>query len=186
MRQGRTSTEELSAAFLFVLDLDAFTVQDIARGSGVAPATAGRYAKGWCRTGIATVISRGAEGSRYRITPFARALIRARAAREAQRAGETKSAEGQTWRAMRMMREFSVIDITASSDDLNEDAVRAYCGALLEAGYLRISRREEPGLRSGYYRLIRDTGPLPPRERMARVVWDDNLCEVVGVMEVAQ
>ncbi|MDP2064178.1 MAG: hypothetical protein Q8Q63_03405 [Phaeovulum sp.] len=36
-----------------------------------------------------------------------------------------------------------------------------------------------PGRREAIYRLIRNTGPRPPRERRVRAVWDDNLGELV-------
>jgi hypothetical protein len=34
-----------------------------------------------------------------------------------------------------------------------------------------------PGRREAIYRLVRDTGPRPPRERRVRAVWDENLGE---------
>jgi len=186
MKPGRHSTEELSAAFLYVVDREEFGVEDLIDGSGVARATASRYLRAWCRAGLAMVISKHGNVSRYAVTSFARGLVRARLARRQLLENRCTAIEDQLWRAMRMMREFSPLDLAACSDKISEDQARGYCQALLEAGYLRIVRKEEPGLRSGFYRLIRNTGPKPPRERRVRAIYDDNMGEFVRVMgEVA-
>jgi hypothetical protein len=185
MKSGRHSAEELSAAFLHVLDLEEFGVEDVMTGAGVAQATASRYARAWCRAGLATVVGKKAGFQRYAITRFARGLVRAQKARSQMVGREGAEAEDQLWRGMRMMREFSPIDLAACCDRVSEDDARGYCLTLLEAGYLRISRKEEPGLRSGYYRLIRDTGPKPPRECLVRTVYDENIGEFGKIMGAA-
>ena len=54
----------------------------------------------------------------------------------------------------------------------------AYCRALLAAGYLRVSVKASPkSAREAIYRLARDTGPRPPREKRVRAVVDANTGE---------
>lgn len=52
---------------------------------------------------------------------------------------------------------------------------RAYCSALLKSGHLKVVRKSVPGKREAMYRLIRNTGPQPPRERRVTGIWDENL-----------
>ena len=49
-----------------------------------------------------------------------------------------------------------------------------YCQLLLKAEYLRVQQKAVPGRREASYRLIRNTGPLPPMERRVRAVIDQN------------
>jgi len=85
------------------------------------------------------------------------------------------------WNTMRALKSaFTPTDIAAIS---TTDAVsvasadaQGYCQMLVRAGYLRVARKASPSKsREAVYRLIRDTGPRPPRERRVRAVWDDNL-----------
>lgn len=89
------------------------------------------------------------------------------------------TAEGNMWQAIRAMKNgFTPTDIAAhaTTDEVTAipEAASAFCQMLVRAGYLRVTRKAVPGRREAIYRLIRDTGPLPPRERRVRVVWDEN------------
>jgi len=87
------------------------------------------------------------------------------------------------WRSMRMMSEFSPRDIAAHSStdavNVSEDTAKKYCGHLLKAGYLRVLVRAVPGKRQARYRLIKDTGPLPPKVQRVKRVFDPNSGEVM-------
>ena len=95
---------------------------------------------------------------------------------ERQRAGGTK--HGNLWRAMTLLKEFCPTDLMAMScTDLVPVSLKdahIYCQLLLKAEYLRVQQKAVPGRREASYRLIRNTGPLPPMERRVRAVIDQN------------
>jgi hypothetical protein len=80
---------------------------------------------------------------------------------------------------MRGLRSFTPTDIAAhASTDLVQvvtaDA-HAYCRVLLAGGYLRVERKASPVRKQeAIYRLIRNTGPRPPRAARVSAVVDDN------------
>ena len=57
---------------------------------------------------------------------------------------------------------------------VTRDEAQDYCRFLASAGYLKVIRKATPTL-TPRYKLIKNTGPLPPRERRVRAVYDDNL-----------
>lgn len=94
------------------------------------------------------------------------------------------------WRSMRMMAEFSPLDLAAHSStdtvEVSEATVRSYCTHLLRAGYLRVLVKAVPGKRQARYRLIKNTGPLPPKIQRVKQVFDPNLNQVVHTAEAGQ
>lgn len=183
MSQGRTSQEELHAAFVAVLERDGFTAEDIQRACGVTASVAARYVRNWTRTGIAELARREGHRRYFRIAAHARGDIAEQRIREAMIGAQ--SPIGNMWRSMRMMAEFSPTDIAAHSctdeTPVTEADAAAYCRTLVVAGYLRVVRKAIPGQRTATYRLIRNTGPRPPRERRVRAVYDDNLGQFTHV-----
>lgn len=89
------------------------------------------------------------------------------------------------WTSMRKLKTFSPTDLSAHSTvdatAVTPASAAAYCQSLLWAGYLVVKRTAIPGQREAIYRLVRDTGPLAPRARRVRAVFDDNLGELVRV-----
>lgn len=86
--------------------------------------------------------------------------------------------EGNMWTAMRGLTTFEPRDIAihANTDDINvsDDQARAYCRALLRFGYLKVVRKAIPGRREAIYRLIRNTGPRPPKTKRVTGLLDPN------------
>lgn len=68
------------------------------------------------------------------------------------------------WRAMRMLRGFTVPDLEATAEVRNSHAAK-YVRALVNGGYVRIRQAKRNGTAGGHavYQLVRNTGPLPPR-----------------------
>lgn len=89
------------------------------------------------------------------------------------------------WTSMRGLKSFTPTDLAAHSTAgdvvVSLDAAQGYCQTLLRAGYLRVERTAIPGKREAIYRLIKVTGPRPPRERRVKAVFDDNLGQIVHV-----
>ena len=83
----------------------------------------------------------------------------------------------QLWTAMRGLKSFDPVALASHSRvDLAVTLTEAssYCQSLLRGGYLKVVRTASPGVREATYRLIRDSGPLPPREKRVNAVWDPN------------
>jgi hypothetical protein len=82
---------------------------------------------------------------------------------------------------MRALRSFSPTDVMAHSHtpefEVSLGTAQEYCQMLARSGHLRVMTKALPGRREAIYRLVRDTGPRPPRERRVRAVWDENLGE---------
>lgn len=185
MTQGRSSSSELHKAFNAVVELKDFTAEDVQRATGVVASVAARYVRNWVRTGVAEV-ARNDHGKRfYRIAAHAREDDACRRIRDDLSAISDETQHGNMWRSMRMLQEFSPLDISAHSTteevEVTEEIAASYCRMLVTAGYLRVVRKAVPGRRTAVYRLIRNTGPKPPRERRVRAVYDDNLDEFVHV-----
>lgn len=90
-----------------------------------------------------------------------------------------QSPDGNMWNAMRRFASFKPTDLAAlaTTDQVKvspEDAA-TFCRMLAGASYLRVLEKAVPGKREATYRLIRDTGPRPPRQMRITVVFDDNL-----------
>jgi hypothetical protein len=92
---------------------------------------------------------------------------------------------GNLWRAMRMLQGFSPVDLAAHAATptvaVSPEDAAAYCQTLTRAGYLRVVRKAAPPLRPAIYRLVRNTGPLPPVLRRVRAVIDGNTGQIVHV-----
>lgn len=86
---------------------------------------------------------------------------------------------GNMWTAMRGLATFSPVDLSAqaSTDEIEVTIpqARKYCRTLLEHGYLKVVRKAVPGKREPVYRLIRNTGPVAPREVRVTKLEDVNL-----------
>ncbi|GEO82298.1 hypothetical protein ROR02_24290 [Pararhodospirillum oryzae] len=95
----------------------------------------------------------------------------------------------QMWRVLRMASALDAreLAVTASTEEhpVALDTARAYLRALDRAGYLAVVEPGRPGHKVGtghltVYRLINNTGPLPPQIQRIKAVWDQNLRAHVG------
>lgn len=92
-------------------------------------------------------------------------------------------ANANMWRAMRMMKQFTPLDLsthsTTDSVSVAETTAKCYCTMLLKAGYLRVIEKANPfQARQATYRLVRNTGPFPPQVQRVKQVFDPNLNKV--------
>lgn len=84
------------------------------------------------------------------------------------------------WRSMQIERVFTVDSVVATAE-AKPSNVRRLIYALMKVGYVRL--QQQTNYRSGcrnQYRLVKDTGPFPPRLRNNGEVYDLNLQKVVG------
>lgn len=86
--------------------------------------------------------------------------------------------EGVMWSTMRVLKTFTPQDVLTAMadarDDIDLQRVEGYCRLLLKAGYLSVVEKARSGVRPARYLLAKDTGPLPPVQRMLAVVVDGN------------
>ena len=88
------------------------------------------------------------------------------------------------WRAMKVRRTFDAAQLAADATQgditCTLGTAKSYLQQLKRAGYLAVERESVPG-RLARYRLVRDTGPLPPAVTRAKVVFDRNTGELMPV-----
>jgi len=152
---------------------------DIRAATGIAPSTISNYLMALVAGGI--VEKEDLEGG-----PFYRLLRDTgfHAPRLKADGTPVKSGSGSVnlWRSMRMLKQFSARDLAAHSStsetEVTENHAKVYCSHLLAAGYLRVVQKASPPRRSAIYRLIRDTGPVPPKTQRVQQVYDPNTGEV--------
>ncbi len=91
--------------------------------------------------------------------------------------------EGAMWQAIRVLKNFTPDDLCvallASPIPVSAADIQSYCTMLTRARYLTVLKRAQPGIRPASYRLINDTGPLPPVKRQLMVVVDGNEDRVI-------
>jgi hypothetical protein len=83
----------------------------------------------------------------------------------------------QLWTAMRGLKVFGPVDLASHcTDDLAVTVAEAsaYAQALLRGGYLKVTRTASPGKHEATYKLVRNSGPRPPREKRVQAIWDPN------------
>lgn len=75
----------------------------------------------------------------------------------------TKNKRGELWRAMRMLRLFTVGDVCAVCETDKRAAVATFVSQLRRAGFIAIAARGNQAYHEqNSFRIVRDTGPRPP------------------------
>lgn len=173
-RTGKTSPQ-YDVAWNTAVTMNEFRLIDLIDKTGMAESTIRRWVMQWRMSGA--VVERGTDqlGKIFSVADRSSASM----ARLGARSDKVETAEGNMWRAMRMMREFSARDIAAhactQTVPVHEGDALRYCDMLARAEYLRETRRALSSGRPALFRLIRDTGPRPPRARRVTGVYDANV-----------
>jgi len=159
------------------LGLGSFSYFDLASKSHTSTSTVETVVRDWRREGIVECLGKG-DKHRLRFQLVNAAALKPSTVIAADRQAR-QSPVGNMWTAARGLRVFSARDLAAhaSTDSLSVEyeVARDYCRALLRAGYLKVVQKARPPEREATYRLIRNSGPLPPVERRVRALWDANL-----------
>lgn len=167
--------------------INRFVVADLV-ALGVRRETVTRYLAGLTAADILKK-EKGTPAARSRYAPFVYTLARDVGAEtpRVRKDGAVVTqgmAREQLWRAIRILREFSAVELRVAASTpavpvlLSE--ARFYLGKLCRAGYLLRVRRGVPG-RMARYRLMptRNSGPKPPMVQASGDVYDPNLQRVV-------
>ncbi len=177
MRITRLTREaHADAAWALAQRLGRFTYADISAQLHISMDRASEIVRDWVRAGAV---------ARFE-APRGRQLVHEIVpGRAPQMTGGPGSVPLNLWTAMRGLKSFTPTDLAAHATtdtvQVGLAAAQAYCQALLRGGYLKVERKASPPQREAIYRLIRNTGPLPPRERRVRAVFDENLGQIVHV-----
>ena len=96
--------------------------------------------------------------------------------------------EGQFWTAMRSLKAFSAADVMhvvkLPINTENERALEKYIKILRKAQYVTEVKNGPHSYNPPQYRLVRNTGNLPPITQRAEVLVDQNLDKGVYAPEV--
>jgi hypothetical protein len=174
-RANREAVAE--AAWALALRLPSFGYAEIAAGMKISIDQATRIVQGWAALDALVVLQVGTGLRRlWQVRPGCE--------RPVAPAPRGRSAEENLWTAMRGLRSFTPTDLAVHScNDLVSVApadAQAYCRVLLAGGYLRVERKASPARKQeAIYRLIRNSGPRPPRAVRVSAVVDDNTNSVV-------
>lgn len=170
------------AAWTVALRLREFGYAGIAANAAIPLDRATDLVRRWCAQGKVEALGKqGGNALRFRVV--------AEGVPALQPPQQPRTAEEAMWFTIRAVRsEFTPVDVRAlSSTDampVSDEVATGFCQMLVRAGYLRVVRKAAPDKkRSAVYRLIKNTGPRPPRQRRLSVVWDDNLNQITHLPE---
>lgn len=174
---GRKAKPQEQATWDTVSDRSEFSVACLAQ-LGVPAETARGYLTRWERDGRIALVRQAKN----------RTLFYAPLRRDATGDGAKpfpQTPENNMWTAMRGLKQFTAQDIsltaTHGQTEVSELMAKRYIRSLLEAGYLKVLRREIPGRRRARYRLLKDTGPYGPCIKRVEALADPN-CEALTVL----
>lgn len=160
--------------------LETFTVHDLSADASFCHRRVGILIREWRDQGLLIELEQKGIAGRSQFRMQNEGRIPEGMSSKAQ-AVRKESLHGNLWNAMRMSGEFTPRDLMAVAATERtpvgfEDAA-AYCRLLCRGDepYLRVIEKAVPGKHDATYRLVRKTGPLPPRERRIRGIYDPNI-----------
>lgn len=168
-----------------------FTVRDLEVDARIGHKTVTNYVGGLVAAGYLRCVAQRTRGALGHYTQAVYELARdvGVEAPRVRKNGEPVlqgAARDQMWRTMRMLREFTSMDlaITASTEAVTVKPLdsRDYVKHLYRAGYLTLMQPAKPGHRGSTqarYKLRRNTGPRAPMVQATKQVYDPNLRQVV-------
>ena len=166
----------VEAAFHFAATLDQFGFAEIAVKMGMSHKWAQVTVREWAKAGLLEVIRSG-----HNI----RSIWKVKDSEKPKLGLTARSPETNMWTAMRQLKSFSPRELaahaTTGETEVTLEAAQDYCRALLGASYLVVARKAVPGKQLAIYRLTKNTGPRPPREKRVRAVVDDNTATVTVI-----
>lgn len=157
------------AAFAHACTVERFGYADLARRMDKTVTWARNRVHAWLEAGLIEEAGQGQDAAwQWRVKDSAKAKLVVGA----------RTPEHNLWAAMRQLKSFSprtlAVHATTETVQVTPEQAQAYCRALLGAGYLSVARKASPGRTEAIYRLVRNTGPRPPREKRVRAVIDAN------------
>jgi hypothetical protein len=172
----KVAMSRADAAFAFAVTQESFGFAEIGIKMGMSHNWARKTVRAWRKAGLLEEV---------RWVHKERALWRVREAAKQAIVPMARSSEDNMWTAMRQWKSFTPRELAAHAATpetaVTLDQAQGYCRALMAAGYLAVSRKAVPGKTEAIYRLTKNTGPRPPREKRVRAVIDDNTEETIVI-----
>lgn len=181
----RHSTKLANRAHLWELAKihEEFTAHDLAAAAKRSLEHVRQAIKDWVRWGYATAAGKRGNRDLFRVVEGKAGTPPATDPEG--RVVTNLTPQQSMWFVIRKSGVFSYRDVAmqANTQDVSvtEDQARDYCQMLANAGYLRVERKADGKGRLALYRLMKNTGPRPPREKRIRAVWDDNKQEFTHI-----
>ncbi|MCU9850378.1 hypothetical protein OEZ60_20545 [Defluviimonas sp. WL0024] len=150
--------------------MTSFCYRDLSLALSMHQTCVGKMVRKWAEEGLIELSHVGDRKRRYyRVI-------------QGKKPANTGTVTGNLWRAMRMLKSFTPLDLAAHARTpevgVEERSALDYCEVLSRTGYLKLERKADARLhRAAVYRLIRNTGPIPPQPRRVTAVYDGNLAE---------
>jgi hypothetical protein len=169
MSANRPSAIE-KAVWSHAKDLNEFRPETLLK-YGIKSSTAKKFIGYWQTRGW-TVITRTDENKRrfYCEAELAKKLP--------QLVSAEPTAEGNMWRAIRILRTFTPTDVAAHANaggvEVTVPKARSYCQKLLSVDYLRVRSTAIPGQREAQYSLVENSGPHAPVSARVHGLLDPN------------
>jgi hypothetical protein len=165
-----------------IIDLENESYEDKSTDSQ-APETIRGYVKALTKANILEAIPKGEGFSARQYWKLIddKGLIAPRVNAQGKLLPET--AHQQMWRAIRILKTFTIDTLIASISTKTKVTVtntQAYVSALYKAGYLTAAKPANPSQRTTYkLKPTKNTGPKPPRLYHVKNLYDPNLNQVV-------
>lgn len=179
-----STRKEWDAAKALEQELDGFTAYELGSKLGVDVKLAYPIINGWREQGMAYMDGKRVGRNLYRTSAKGEPKFRDRLS-----SSRSLKPLEQMWFAMRRLKVFSHLDIQMNANTtkvcVTQNDARKYCQLLAEAGYLRVKRKATK-VKIAQYQLIKDTGPIAPKERKVKAIYDENLGDhtyIKGVIE---
>lgn len=156
-----------------------FTLNSLSSGCKIHRDTIETYVIGLRKAGFVELIEKTAINKSYVITTFTENHYRLAKdigidAPRVTRSGKILSADinQDLWRAMKILKEFSITDLIASTTQKTTvENVKTYCLFLTRAKYLKHNGQR--------YVFIKNTGAKAPQIQRIKAVFDPNLKQIV-------
>lgn len=165
------------AAWAAAQTLPQFGYAELSITLRISERSVGRLVRSWVGEGRLIQVQEG--------NPRQRGIWKVDPAYVAKPAPVSRTVEECIWTAMRQAKSFTPRVLAASACtpeiEVTLEAAQAYCRALLASGHLAVTRKAVPGTTEAIYRLVRNTGPRPPRERRVRAVVDENTEQTIVI-----
>jgi len=156
--------------------LGTFTTAKLAEAVKVSQPTAARLIETWRAAGFAEARPGEGRPQEWKLTDRSRLLSRS-------------TPELNLWRTLIKLGTASPRDLAAHASTeqapVSETKAAEFCRMLLDAGFVRVMQKAAPTRdRPAIYRLVRQTGPLPPERRRVTVIVDPNEHSYLKLPEV--
>lgn len=169
------------AVWAAVRHINIFTPEDVIAATEVPPRSVRSYITALVAAGYVEEHDSFEDTGRFRVAKDPGELA-PRIKRDGSPDGSVGSKFLNMWRTMRMLGEFSKLDLSLHSTTetvlVSERDAQKYISVLLKAGYLKVTRKAVPGKHQATYRFMKFTGPQPPQIQRVSQVYDPNTDQV--------